>query len=223
MREADAATAPAAVVFDVGRVLFQWNREHLYARLIADEGERAWFLSHVVTEEWHGQHDAGYPLADMVPELQARFPAHSALVEAYRDRFLETIPGPVAGTHALVRRLAAAGVPLYALTNFGVEFWDLFRPTAPLFDLFADIVVSGREGCAKPDARIFEIAEARFPHPPGALLFMDDKPENVAAARSRGWLGAMFTDAVTLEKDLVAYGLLPDRSGATIRDGRPEC
>jgi 2-haloacid dehalogenase len=73
---------PAAVVFDIGRVLFDWNLRHLFAKLIADEAELDWFLGNVVTDEWHFQSDAGRPLAEMVPELVARFPEHRPLIYA---------------------------------------------------------------------------------------------------------------------------------------------
>jgi 2-haloacid dehalogenase len=199
---------PGAVVFDIGRVLFEWDLRHLYAKLIADPAELDWFLTHVVTETWHYQADGGRPLAEMVPERIATFPDHAHLIEAYLTRFNESIPGPVAGAHAIVRRLAAAGVPLYALTNFGAEFFAGFRPTQPIFDLFADIVVSGVERCAKPDGRIYEIAEARIGLPPGRLFFIDDSPANVEAAAARGWQAHHFTDAAALEHELAACGLL---------------
>lgn len=196
------------MVFDIGRVLYDWNLRHLFAKLIADPAELEHFLAEVVTEEWHFQSDRGRPLAAMVPERIAAFPEHRALIEAYVDRFNETIPQAIPGTHALARRLAAAGVPLYGLTNFGAEFWAGFRPTAPLFDLFADVVVSGEERCAKPDPRIYQIAEARFGRPPHALFFTDDNPANVAAAAERGWQAHLFTGAAGLEAGLIARGLI---------------
>ncbi|MEO0062112.1 MAG: hypothetical protein RLZZ08_672 [Pseudomonadota bacterium] len=199
---------PQAVVFDIGRVLIQWDLRHLFAKLIADPVELDWFLSNVVTEEWHFQHDAGRPLAEMVPERKAQFPAHAALIDAYATRFNETIPGRVPGTDRLVERLAQAGVPLFALTNFGSDFWPSFRASEPLMGLFADVVVSGDERCAKPDARIYELAEARFGVPPGALFFTDDNPYNIAAARARGWQAHLFTGADDLETQLIAAGLL---------------
>ena len=123
-----------AVVFDVGRVLIQWELRALFEKLIDDPAELDWFLANVVTEEWHFQHDAGRPLGEMVPERQAEFAEHAALIEAYATRFLETIPGRVPGTAALVERLTARGMPLYAITNFGAEFWAMFRPTEPVLD-----------------------------------------------------------------------------------------
>lgn len=200
--------APTAVVFDIGRVLFDWNLRYLFEKLIDDPEQLDWFLAHVVTEEWHFQSDAGRPLAEMVPELQGRFPDHAHLVEAYRKRFNETIDRPIMGTHQIVRRLHAAGVPLYALTNFGAEFFAGFRPTEPVFEVFGDIVVSGEECVAKPNPRIYEICEERFGHAPEALFFIDDNPANVAAARTRGWQAHRFEGPETLEAELVRRGLL---------------
>ena len=202
------AETPRAVVFDIGRVLFDWNLRYLFGKLIDDPADLEWFVTHVVTEEWHFQSDGGRPLAEMVPERIAQFPDRADLIEAYRARFNETLPSAIPGTHELVRRLAERRVPLYALTNFGAEFWAGFRPVQPIFDLFADIVVSGEERCAKPDPRIYEIAERRFGHPPEALFFTDDNPANVAAARARGWQAHLFTDSGGLEAELVTHGLL---------------
>jgi len=199
---------PQAVVFDIGRVLFEWDLRALFAKLIDEPDQLDWFLRHVVTEEWHFQADAGRPLAEMVAERQAEFPEHAHLVDAYATRFNETVEQPVAGTHALVRRLHAAGVPLYALTNFGAEFFAGFRPTQPIFELFDDIVVSGVECVAKPDPRIYEIAERRFGRAPGELFFTDDNPANVAAAHARGWHAHLFEGAKGLEAALAHAGLL---------------
>jgi 2-haloacid dehalogenase len=199
---------PTAVVFDVGRVLFDWNLRYLFEKLIDEPDQLDWFLTHVVTEEWHFQADAGRPLAEMVPELSARFPEHAHLVDAYCERFNETIDRPIEGSHALVRRLAEAGVPLFALTNFGAEFFAGFRPTEPIFELFDDIVVSGDECMAKPDPRIYEICERRFGRPPHELFFIDDNPANIAVARERGWQAHLFEGAEGLEAELVRLGLL---------------
>ena len=197
-----------AVVFDVGRVLFEWDLRHLFGKLIADPGELERFVTTVVTPEWHFQHDAGRPLADMVATRSAEFPQHAALIEAYATRFNETIPGPVPGSLELVERLHAGGVPLYAITNFGAEFWAMFRPTASVFDRFSDIVVSGVEKLAKPDPAIFVLAARRFARDPATMLFIDDVAANVAAARQCGWHAHHFHDAAGLEAELNGRGLL---------------
>lgn len=208
-----------AVVFDVGRVLVQWDLRHLYARLIDDPAELDWFLAHVVSEDWHFEHDAGRDLAEMVAERKRQFPDHAELIDAYATRFAETIPGPVEGTHDLVRQLAGNGVPLYAITNFAKPFWAQYRASEPLLDLFRDIVVSGVERLAKPDPAIFDLAERRFGHRPQAMLFIDDNPANVDAASALGWQTHLFTGAERLEADLRGRGLIW-RSGPS---GRTDC
>lgn len=197
-----------AVVFDVGRVLYQWRMDALIDRLTDDPAERDFVLSRVITEEWHFQQDAGRPLAEMVAERIAEFPAQERFVTAYAARFNETIPGPVPGSLAIVEALHAAGLPLYAITNFSAEFWDGFRTTAPVFDLFRDIVVSGKERMMKPDPAIFALAARRFGHPPAAMLFIDDNADNIASARACGWQVHHFRDAPTLRADLVQRGVL---------------
>lgn len=197
-----------AVVFDVGRVLFGWQLRALFEKLIADEAELAWFLENVVTEQWHFQHDRGVPLGEMVPRRKAEFPAFESHITAYATRFNETITGPVEGVHPLVHSLHASGVPLYCLTNFGHELWEGFRPTQTIFDLFEDIVVSGTERHAKPQPRIYEIVEERSGRKGADLFFTDDNPDNIEAAKARGWDAHLFTDAASLEAQLKASGLL---------------
>jgi 2-haloacid dehalogenase len=197
-----------AVVFDVGRVLVQWEMRHLFAKLIDDPAELDWFLANVVTPEWHYQHDAGRPLAEMVPELQAEYPAYSTHIDAYATRFIETVPGPVPGSFDIVEELAGRGMPLFAITNFGAEFWDQFRPHYPIFDHFRDIVVSGVEKMVKPDPAIYQLALRRFALGAGEAIFIDDSLPNVLAARKNGFVGHHFIDAPTLRAELSALGLL---------------
>jgi 2-haloacid dehalogenase len=199
---------PRCVIFDVGKVLFQWDLRYLFAKLIADADELEAFVTTIITPEWHFQADQGRPLAAMVAERKAEFPQHSALIDAYATRFTESIPGPVPGSLELVEQLDAAGVPLFAITNFGHEFWHTFRPAQPIFDRFADIIVSGTEKLAKPDPAIFRLAIKRFGIDPKGALFVDDVEANVAAAESVGIAGHLFRDAAGLEQHLNGLRLL---------------
>jgi len=197
-----------AVVFDVGKVLVEWERDLPFRRLIPDATQRAWFMETVIPLSWHGQHDAGRAADEMIAERSAMFPDHAHLIEAWLSHFNETIPGPVPGSEEIVEELAAHGVPLYAITNFGADTWAGFRPTYPLFDRFRDIVVSGDEKLAKPDPAIYALAEARFGHAPASMLFVDDSLPNVESARACGWHAHHFNGAETLRAELIERGLI---------------
>ncbi|RYD55357.1 MAG: HAD family phosphatase [Sphingomonadales bacterium] len=201
---------PDAVIFDVGKVLFDWEPRYLYERLIGDDRALEAFLNTVVTRDWHFQHDAGRPFAETSAELIGRFPEHEALIRAWGPRFNETIgDAPIAGMAEIVAELAAAGVPLFAITNFSGEFWPPFvRQHRGLFRHFRDIVVSGDEKLAKPDPAIYHLALARFGLEPGQAVFVDDNAANVEAANALGIHGVLFTDADAFRADLGRFGLL---------------
>ncbi len=197
---------PRAVVWDVGHVLYDWDPRFLYARLIPDAGKLDWFLANVVTRAWHYQHDAGRSFAETSAELIAQHPDYAELIAAYGPRWLETIPGPIPGTHAIVETLAAAGVPQFAITNFSGEFWDRFRPTEQLFERFRDVVVSGHERLVKPAPGIYALARRRFGLGDGEAIFIDDNAANVEAAIAAGWFAHRFTGADALRDALRSHG-----------------
>ncbi len=200
---------PTAVIFDVGNVLFDWNLRFLYERLIDDDQALDVFLRDIVTTQWHLQHDAGRPFAETSAELIAQHPEHAALIAALGPRFNETIGGMIPGMAALVADLAAAGVPMFAITNFSGEFWRPFRAAhAGVFDRFGGIVVSGDEDLMKPDPAIYALALDRFGLAAGDAVFFDDSPANVAGAAAMGIAARLFTDAKACRADLVAVGTL---------------
>ena len=63
-------TDGAAVVFDLGGVLIDWNPRYLYRKIFgADEAAMERFLSEVCTPVWNARLDAGRPFAEGVTEL----------------------------------------------------------------------------------------------------------------------------------------------------------
>ncbi len=197
----------SAIIFDIGRVLYDWDPRFLYERLIPEGEALESFLRDVVTVDWHFQHDAGRDFADTSAELAALHPHHADLIAAWGPRFAESIPGPIPGMHDLVARLDAAGVPLFAITNFSHEFFPPFRTAeAALFDRFRDIVVSGEEKLVKPDAAIYRLALKRFGLPAEGTVFIDDNPANVAGADAVGMTGILFTGTDDLVPRLHALG-----------------
>lgn len=200
---------PTAVIFDVGKVLFEWDPRYLYERLIEDDQALEAFLANVVTKEWHFQHDAGRPFAETSAELSAQFPEHAELIHAWGPRFNDTVPHAIPGMPEIVRELDAAGVPLFAITNFSGEFWPAWvRQHRELFSRFRDIVVSGDEKLVKPDPAIYALALKRFGLEGPEAVFVDDSPANVAGANAAGIHAVLFTSAGDFRAELVRLGLL---------------
>ena len=196
-----------AVIFDVGRVLVDWQIRYLYERLIPEGEALDAFLRDVVTEEWHFQHDEGRPFAETSAELTALYPQHAELIALFGPRFNDTNTSAMPGMPELLAELDAAGVPLFAITNFSGEFFPPFRVKYPdMFDRFRDIVVSGDEKMVKPDPAIYRLALDRFGLKAEETVFVDDNADNVAGAAALGIHAIRFTDAPALRAELKTLG-----------------
>jgi 2-haloacid dehalogenase len=201
--EADLA-AIKAVVFDLGGVLIDWDPRYLYRKLLADEAAVEEFLATVCTPEWNAEQDRGRPFAEGVAELVERHPAHTAAIAAYFDRWEEMLGGEIGGTVELLTELRAAGMPLYALTNWSVETFAIARERFELLSWFDGVVVSGEEEMIKPDPAIFRLLLDRFGLAPEATFYVDDSEPNVVAARALGLDAVRFTGPEQLRRELAA-------------------
>jgi 2-haloacid dehalogenase len=99
-------------------------------------------------------------------------------------------------------------VPLFVISNFGDEFWENFRPHQPVFDLFDDVLISGKERLAKPDPAIYQLALERFGLAAERALFIDDVAANIAGAESVGIVGHIFTGVDGVRDWLAGHGVL---------------
>lgn len=100
---------------------------------------------------------------------------------------------------ARVRTLKAEGYPTGIVTNNVKEFGDGWRGLIPVDELFDFVVDSSHAGVRKPDPRIFEIALSHLQGlSPAEVVFLDDYPANVDAARGLGM------QAITVGTDLGA-------------------
>jgi 2-haloacid dehalogenase len=198
-------------IFDIGGVLIEWNPRHLYRKLFEDEQAMEDFLASVCTTEWNARQDAGRTFEEATRALMPLHADKRPLIDAWRSRFDEMIPGAIPGSVDVLAELRRRGVPLYAISNFSAETFPSQRRRFGFFDWFDDIVVSGEVGVIKPDARIFRILLDRHRIEPAQAVFVDDVEANVAAARALGIHGILFRSAEDLRDDLAACGLLPQR------------
>jgi 2-haloacid dehalogenase len=199
------------VIFDLGGVLIDWNPRYLYRKLfVDDEPGMERFLSEVTTAAWNHSLDAGKSFAEGVAELIAKHPAERERIEAYHSRWIETVSGPIMGTVEILEDLAERKVPLYAITNWAAETFDIVRrdPAYAFLDLFREIYVSGTLRLAKPEPAIFHHALGRIDGDPSDSLFIDDVEKNIRAAAALGITVHHFTSPEGLAADLQERGLL---------------
>jgi 2-haloacid dehalogenase len=195
------------VVFDLGGVLVDWNPRYLYRHLFKDDAAMECFLSDVCSPAWNERQDAGRPWRDALAELIARYPDQAAMITAYRRRWPEMLRGDMPETVKVLKDLKDATLRLYALTNWSQETFSIARDRFPFLSWFDGIVVSGEERLIKPDPAIFRRLLMRYNIAPQRAVYIDDSPQNVAAAADIGFHPLQFVDAARLRRDLAGFGL----------------
>ena len=199
---------PTIAVFDVGNVLIEWNPRNLYRRIFADRERMEWFLSNVCTSAWNLDLDRGRLIAEAVAERIALFPDLAAEIRAFDERWMEMVPGAIAGSLALLDRLRERGAPLYAITNFSRAKFDVAARRFEFLNHFDGVIVSGDEKLVKPDPAIFRLFLSRYGFSAADCLFIDDSAANVEAARAIGMAAHHFDGPGALEARLRKHGLL---------------
>src|SRR4051794_20001604 len=164
--ESTPGRRPSAVVFDLGNVLIRWDPHPAVAAGVGDE-EAARFLAAEDFDfgAWNHEQDAGRPWDDAEQELDRTHPHWSEHAAAYRANFEHSLRGPLEDNVAVLEDLHRAGVPVFALTNWSAELFPVALERFGFLALFDDIVVSGAEQVAKPDAEVFEVLRRRVGRP----------------------------------------------------------
>ncbi len=196
-----------AVIFDIGNVLTRWQPEAFYDREIGETRRRALFVE-VDLHHMNDLIDQGELFRETIYDWADRHPGWAAEVRMWYDRWIELASPRIEDSIALLRALRARGVPVFALTNFGRYSFDEAVPKMDFLQEFDRSYVSGRMGVIKPDPRIYQMVEEDCGIAPHALLFADDKAENIAAAAARGWRTHQFESWQGWAARLVAEGLL---------------
>ena len=119
------------------------------------------------------------------------------------------------GILELVNALHAAGCATACLSNTCASHWAALVDPAryPAIARLGARHASHLFGLMKPDPHIYRRFEQAMGAQPAEILFFDDGPANVAAARQRGWRAEQITDPddslPELCRALVHYGILP--------------
>ncbi|MHB8185279.1 MAG: HAD family hydrolase [Dermatophilaceae bacterium] len=197
-----------AVVFDLGNVLITWDPHPAIARAVGAE-QATRFLADEEFDfmAWNHQQDAGRSWDEGEVAAVTSHPHWEPAIRGYRANFKKSLVGAIEDTVQIVRELHAAGIPLFALTNWSAELFPFALERFDFLDLFEEIVLSGEEGVAKPDPEIFTILQKRIGHSLDACIFIDDNVRNVEAAAEAGLDAILFTDTGHLREDLAVRGL----------------
>ncbi|SLN62829.1 ?-D-glucose-1-phosphatase [Falsiruegeria litorea R37] len=198
-----------AVIFDIGNVLIEWQPERYYDQIIGEERRRAMFAE----VDLHGMNDLvdqGHHFTDTIYDWAEKYPEWRDEIRMWHDKWIELASPEIPQSVRLQKALRKRSIPVYALTNFGVQNFDYATTVYPFLNEFDRLYVSGRMQMVKPHAPIYEAVERDCGLDPATLLFADDRIDNINAAQARGWQTHLFDGPQGWAERLVAEGLLTE-------------
>ena len=199
---------PQAVVFDIGNVLIEWQPERFYDSEIGEERRRALF-SEIDLHAVNDRVDRGETFRDVIYGAAENHPNWRAEIRMFHDRWLDIAQPAIDHSVRLMRALQARNIPVFSLTNFGIQTYALAAKHYGFLNDFDRDYISGHMRNVKPEPTIYEMLEDSCGVAQQALLFTDDRPENIATAKARGWQTHLFEGPQGWADRLVAAGLLP--------------
>lgn len=176
------------IIFDLAGVVFSRDRQYT-------PGEILEYFSFINSKEemplfWQN-YDLGIWTSDQVAGALAELRHDTASHAYYMMMQAVGYQREVQPTKELIQRLKQSGFSLYVLSNMSREYIDFLRKF-PVYNLFDGDVVSCEVHLAKPSYRIYETILAKYSLEREESIFIDDREENVVAAREVGMRGFLF-------------------------------
>ncbi len=192
-----------AVVFDLGGVLEKTDDDAWPEVWIRSWEERLGLAAGTFAEEMARHEPLGNMVTGEVSEQRMRemYADALGLDEAHTEELMAEMWEAYCGEldeplHAFFRSLRDR-YKLGILSNSadGARREEGRRFGFP--ELVDDLVYSHEMGLAKPDRAIYALTTERLGVRPDEVVFLDDKDENVVAAREFGWHAVVHTDTAT--------------------------
>lgn len=205
----DSNTPRPAIIFDFGGVLVDWNPYHVYRPLFNNDDQAIEkFLDEIGFFEWNLEMDRGRPFAESVADLSAQFPQYADLIHAYDVHWEKSVTGFIEPTVNILRALKQAGYPVYGLSNWSHEKFQLVHHKYTFLDLLDDMVISGQVKLIKPDPRIYQLLLDKIGKPAEECIFIDDSEKNIQGAHALGFQTVHYQSSEQLQTELKKLGVM---------------
>ena len=190
------------VIFDLGGVVFEWNPDHIVARVQPVPELRpslkAALFGHA---DWRLFDRGALTEPELIERLQVRIGATRQEVEVILDAVRHSLVEKPE-TLQLIRALQAQGTPLYCLSNMPGSIYTHLRERHNFWGVFSGIVISGQVQMMKPEPEVFKHLLETFNLRAEESVFVDDLPANIESARQVGLHAILFKDAGQCRSEL---------------------
>ena len=201
-------TPAKAIVFDLGKVLVDFDYtiagRKLAARATMTATELGRFL---VSVPLILRYETGLISSEeFYHEIKAAS-GYLGDLEEFASLFADIFT-PIEPMIQLHADLKTRGFPTYIFSNTNELAVRFIRRNYPFFHGFDDYILSYEHQSMKPEARLYEVVEARSGVRGADILYIDDRPENIDAGAARGWQTILQESAGKTRAAIQELGLL---------------
>lgn len=190
------------IVFDVGKVLVYFEPDWIMNKLGFEEETKAVLRKAMFEDSLWNEVDRGVmTIEELVSAFAKNAPAYEKEI---RETYLhvgdsiELLPHAVEWTSSLKER----GYHLYIISNYGEYTLEQTKAKMDFLQYMDGAIFSYQYQIIKPDVRIYEQLLKNYDLRAEECVFIDDKAENVEAAKAAGYQGIVFTDYETVKEQL---------------------
>jgi FMN phosphatase YigB (HAD superfamily) len=178
---------PSVIVFDLGKVLVDFDYG-IAARRIGARGRMSFdeIQKYLSQSDLLIRYETGLISRETFFDEVCGTTGFAGTIEEF-GKFFADIFTEIPAMTALHIALRQKGFPTYIFSNTNDLAIEHVRNNFPFFGGFDGYILSYEVRSMKPDARIYEALEHMIGRRGGELLYIDDRPENVAAGAARGW------------------------------------
>jgi HAD superfamily hydrolase (TIGR01509 family) len=175
------------IVFDLGKVLVDFDYaiagRKLAARAKMPALELGQFLVHVPLII---RYETGLLTSEEFYQEVRAASGYLGDMEEFASLFAD-IFSPIEPMIQLHFELRRRGFPTYIFSNTNELAIRFIRTRFPFFQEFDGYILSYEHRSMKPEPRLYEVVEAQSGARGADILYLDDRPENIAAGADRGW------------------------------------
>ncbi len=202
--------APSVVVFDLGKVLVDFDYS-IAARRIAARGSMTLRTigEYINQSRLFVQYELGGVTTEQFSAEICRVSGFRGTVAEFAECFADIFV-PIDPMVQLQAALRKKGLPAYIFSNTNELAAEHIRQNFPFYANFDGYILSYQHHAMKPDARLYEVVEHACARRGAELLYLDDRPENVAAGAERGWQVILHESPEKSRAAIKKLGLLND-------------
>ena len=198
----------SAIIFDIGDVLFTWSK---FTTTTISAQTIKLVIDHPI---WCEFERGEIPAATCYRRLAdaSSISSGQEVAEAFeqarnslsQDPLMTELLHQIRQEKGIATETNADKLALYAMSNISKEDYAFLRGLDAPWHLFDEVFASGYAGMRKPEARFYEfvLREIGLQERAGEAIFVDDKWENVEAAREAGLHAVQFKSAAETGAEL---------------------